>query len=80
VGNDAANFRLSGYRSNSVVSELEGAGIPSSRIHYRWIGEGEPYYKPWLVNKYQIRNKYDEFGGQTLNQSVTVYVFTPKST
>lgn len=79
VGNDEANFRLSGHRADSVRNELLSAGIPAHRIHYRWIGEGEPYFRPWLVDKYQVRNLFDNYGIQTTNQSVTVYIYTPIS-
>ena len=77
VGNAEANFRLSGHRSDAIRQELLNQGIPASRIHYRWIGEGEPYYRHGLSDKYQILDKYLEFGEQTMNQSVTVYVYRP---
>ena len=77
VGNDEANFRLSGHRSDSIRQELLNQGIAENRIHYRWIGEGEPQYRRTLARKYQIQDKYDHFGEQSLNQSVTVYVFLP---
>ena len=77
TGNDEVNFRLSGTRSDSIQAELVRRGVPSSRIHYRWLGEGEPYYRREMAQKYQITDKFDAFGGQTLNQSVTVYIYQP---
>ncbi|GEM_PF-5734080 len=80
VGDDEANFRLSGTRSDAIRQELLGRGIPEDRIHYRWIGQGQPSYRPGLAAKYQITDKYSDFGQQTLNQSVTVYIFRPAGT
>ena len=31
-----------------------------------------------MASKYQIADKFEAFGAQTLNQSVTVYIYQPK--
>jgi hypothetical protein len=78
VGNDYANFRLAGTRSAALREELIRRGVAEGRIHYRWLGEGEPYYRPALADLYGVRDQYDAFGQQTFNQSVTAYLYVPK--
>lgn len=78
VGNDEVNFRLSGTRSEAIKSELVKRGVPLDRVHYRWVGEGEPRYRSGMAAMYQITDKFNSFGQQTLNQSVTVYIYQPK--
>lgn len=76
-GDPVSNQRLSGKRSGAVKAELVRRGVPDSRIHFRWIGEGEPYFRLSLAQLYQIADKFEAFGQDTMNQSVTVYIFTP---
>jgi len=78
VGNDEVNFRLSGTRSEAIKDELVQRGVPLDRVHYRWVGAGEPRYRLDMASKYQIADKFEAFGAQTLNQSVTVYIYQPK--
>ena len=78
VGNDEVNFRLSGTRSEAIKDELVKRGVPLDRVHYRWVGVGEPHYRKGMAQQYQIYDKLQSFGQQTLNQSVTVYIYQPK--
>jgi hypothetical protein len=78
VGNDEVNFRLSGTRSEAIKDELVKRGVPLNRVHYRWVGVGEPHYRTGMAKQYQIFDKFESFGEQTLNQSVTVYIYQPK--
>lgn len=78
TGSDVSNFKLSGKRAGAVREELIRRGITDDRIHYRWIGEGEPYYRLSLAELYKVVDDYTSFGQDTMNQSVSIYIF-PRS-
>lgn len=74
-GNDVSNFSLSGKRAGAIRDELLRRSINPERIHYRWIGEGEPYFRTGLADLYKVSEDYTNFGQDTMNQSVSVYIF-----
>lgn len=77
VGNDQANWGLSKHRASNITALLVRNGIAEHRIHYRWVGEGEPYIRLPLARKYGIENHYHHLGEQMLNQSVAVFTYSP---
>lgn len=79
IGSDATNFTLSAHRSDAVKSALIERGIDASRIHWRWIGEGEPYFRQSLASVYKVTDYLRDYGEQGLNQSVTIYLYAPKN-